>query len=220
LSATEKNSAALKARCLAETALSDTAWLGFWSRRPRVRVPSLTFFPLLVAMLPFRYSGQGLTRGPDRGTSAAGEKRGIEPNRWLVGRRDFRACGPRGRIPGRTGCCRTTLHRRAAIRLHARVARSGHSASPGGVSFAIEAGASFVGLRLSLLVRSERLRSDHGDARIHVCNRERDSAASPRALQTDRPSAARTGPAGRVATDRALPLRNGDEPWAGRRGLP
>jgi hypothetical protein len=63
LSATESNSAPLNACCGAEEALSDTALLGLWSRRPRVRVPSLTPFSLPVLMFALPVHRLGVLRG-------------------------------------------------------------------------------------------------------------------------------------------------------------
>jgi hypothetical protein len=65
LSTTESNSGALKRAQRAGFALRRTTLFGLWSRRPRVRVPSLTLVPCKCRFSVQRFNGTGLRRGPD-----------------------------------------------------------------------------------------------------------------------------------------------------------
>ena len=94
LRATENNSTSLKRAQTAEPPLKHTTWSGLWSRRPRVRVPSLTpQKPLLTAGYLGSTFGDPSRRGPTRG---------LDPSRaWA----DF--CRP-----GRYGAHVSTIERR------------------------------------------------------------------------------------------------------------
>jgi hypothetical protein len=71
LSATESNSASLKRAEKAESALRRTTLLGLWSRRSRVRVPSLTpSKPLGIVTTVSRVWLFGRRRGPKRALQA------------------------------------------------------------------------------------------------------------------------------------------------------
>ena len=64
--------------------------------------PVAHLFVLLVAMFVIPVQRTGSYAGSKSRGLAPDEKRGVEPNRGLVGRRDFRGGGPRGEVPGET----------------------------------------------------------------------------------------------------------------------
>jgi hypothetical protein len=103
LSATESNSDALKCAERAEIALKRTILFGLWSRRPRVRVPSLTPKPLQIALSIERESATGSCAGAIFGFGDAIAVRAVEPNLFVAGPRDFGPRGPRRRALAQTG---------------------------------------------------------------------------------------------------------------------
>jgi hypothetical protein len=97
LRATESNSDALKRAQKAGAALRRTTLFGLWSRRPRVRVPSLTPFPLQVALFLLVAERRGGLRGDEIVAQRRGPFRAVEPNRFGAGPPGLWTRGPRHR---------------------------------------------------------------------------------------------------------------------------